>query len=151
MLFWMHPMTPLALITRAHCGFMGTSCPPGPLTRRSVPSQYWCMWLFLNRCRPWHFLLSFVSQSRFLRMAVLTICQISPLSSIADLLVVLSASLSRSLQMLNRTGPSIDPMDTPWLPTRVYVAYRHILSLGIMATSTPPHCLFIQAVLHSYD
>ena len=62
----MHPRIPLAsLATRAHCWLMVNLWFPSTprslftelLSSRSAPSLYWCMGLFLPRCRTLHLLL----------------------------------------------------------------------------------------------
>ncbi|XP_068788224.1 uncharacterized protein [Struthio camelus] len=131
----MHPRRPLAfLATRAHCCLMlhllSTGTPRSffmeLLSSRSTPSLYWCMGLFLPRCRTLHLpLLNFrrvlsaqlSSLSRSLGMAAQSSgVSAPPPSSVsaANLLRVHSVPSSRSLMnTLNKSGPRTDPWGTP--------------------------------------
>ena len=130
----MHPRMPLAfLAARAHCWLMvnllSTRTPRSLstelLSSRSTPSLYWCMGLFLPRCRTLNFpllnlirflsaQLSSLSRSRS-KAAQPSGVSTTPLSlvSSANLLRVHSNASSRSLmKKLNKTGPSTDPWGT---------------------------------------
>ena len=130
-LLLMHPRIPLAfLAARAHCWLMvnlsSTRTPRSLsaelLSSRSTPSLYWCMGLFLPRCRTVHlpllnlirFLsaqLSSLSRSRWLAAQPASVSTTPPsFVSSANLLRVHSNSSSRSLmKKLNKTGPITDP------------------------------------------
>ena len=127
----MHPRMPLAFLTaRAHCWLINNlsstrtpkSLSTELLSSRSAPSLYWCMRLFLPRCRTLH--LPFLNFIRFLSAQLSSVsrcrwmaaqpCDVSttPLSFVlsANLLRVHCNSSSRSLmKTLNKTGPSTDP------------------------------------------
>ena len=131
----MHPRMPLAfLAARAHCWLIvNLSSTRTPrflsaelLSSRSIPSLYWCMGLFLPRCRTLH--LPLLNLIRFLsaQLSSLSRCHwmaaqpawciyhSSQFCVISKLGEVHSNSSSRSLMnKLNKTGPSTDPWGTP--------------------------------------
>ena len=123
----MHPRIPLAfLAARAHYWLMvnlsSTSTPSSVstevLSSRSAPSLYWCMGLFLPRCRTLHVPLCPTFQPVQVTLngstAFWCISHSSSFVSSANLLRVHSNSSSRSLMnKLNKTGPSTDPWGTP--------------------------------------
>ena len=131
----MHPRIPLAfLAARAHCWLMvnlsSTRTPRSHstelLSRRSTPSLYWCMGLFLPSCRTLHlpllnlirFLsaqLSSLSRSRWMAAQPAGVSTTPPsFVSSTNLLRVHSNSSSRSLmKKLNKTRLSTDPWGIP--------------------------------------
>jgi len=131
----MHPSRPLAfLAARAHCwltvNFSSTRTPRSLstelLSSRSAPSLYWCMGLFLPRCRTLHlplfnfisFLsaqLSSLSRSRWMAAQASGVSATPPgYVSSANLLSAHSVPSSRScINKLNKTGLSTDPWGTP--------------------------------------
>ena len=130
-----------------------------PLSSWSAPSLYWCLVLFLYRCRTLHFpLLNFMrfpsvhlsSLSRFLRMAAwpsgISGTPHSFVSS-ADLLKVHSVPSSRSsMKMLNGTGPSINPWGnttSDWCPAGLCSVEKNLLSAAVQLLVSPTHCPFI--------
>jgi len=133
----MYPRIPLAaLAARAHCWLMvkllstrtPTSLSAELSSIRYARSLYWCIGLFLMRCRTLHLpLLSLIrflsaqhpslSRSRWIAAQPSHVSTTPPSSvSSANLLRVHSNSSSRSLmKKLNKTGPSTDPWGTPLL------------------------------------
>ena len=131
------------------------------LSSRSTPSLYWCMGLFLPRCRTLYLpLLNFIrflcaqlsslSRSRWMAAQPSGVSTTPPsFVSSANLLRVHSNSASKSLmKKLNKTGPSTDPwwtalvtglqVDSAPLTTTLWVLPFSHNPIVIPLKSTPP-------------
>ena len=164
----MHPSKPLVFLAiRAHCWLMANllstrkrrSYSAGLLSSWTAPNLYWCIRLFLPRCRTLY--LPFLNPVRFLsshfsclsRFHWMT-AQPSGLSanppgflSSSNLLSVDSIPSSRLLvKMLNKTEPSTDPRGRPLITD-----LQADLALLMTTLSALPVSQFsIHLTVHSY-